>query len=70
MAGDGMLAPYAQVELVILGLRLAFRAIWIVQFPEQYRNVPAYIVESLYPFSKYKQLSHCAEDLVFGCAET
>ena len=69
-ASDGTLAPYAQVKLVILGLGLAFRAIWIVQFPEQYHNVPAYIVESSYPFSKYEQLSHCAEDLVSGWAET
>ena len=69
IAGDGTLAPYAQVKLAILGLGLAFRAIWIVQFPEQNHNVPAYIVESSYLFSEYEQLSHCAEDLVSGCAE-
>ena len=70
IASDGTLAPYTKVKLVILELGLAFKAIWIVQFPEQYHNVPAYIVESLYPFSKYKQLSHCTEDLASGCAET
>ena len=69
-ASNSTLAPYAQVKLVILGLGLAFRAIWIVQFPEQYHNVPAYIVESSYLFSEYEQLSHYAEDLVSGGAET
>ena len=69
MVNIGMLATYAQVELVVLGLRLAFQAIWIVQLPEQYCNVPSYIVGSSYPFSEYEQLSHCAEDLVSGCAK-
>ena len=35
-ADGNNLVSYKQVELVILGFGLAFRAIWIVQFPDQY----------------------------------
>ena len=68
-ADGNNLASYKQVELVILGFRLAFRAIWIVQFPDQYQDVPAYIINSCYPFTEYDQLSHCIDDLLSGCGE-
>ena len=35
-ADGNNLVSYKQVELVILGFGLMFRAIWIVQFPDQY----------------------------------
>lgn len=69
-ADGNNLASYDQVELVILGFGLAFRAIWIVQFPDQYPDVPAYIVNSCYPFSEYEQLSHNIDNLLSGYAET
>ena len=68
-ADGNNLVSYKQVELVILGFGLAFRAIWIVQFPDQYRDVPAYIINSCYPFMEYDQLSHCINDLLSGCGE-
>ena len=68
-ADGNALASYQQVEHVILGLGLAFRGIWIVQFPDQYLDVPEYIVKSSYLFTEYDQLSHCIEDLLLGCAE-
>ena len=71
IAADGdSLASYDQVEIVILSFGLAFRVIWIVQFPQQYLDVPTYIINSCYPFSEYDQLSHCIQDLLSGCAET
>ena len=51
------LASYQQIELVILGLRLAFRGLWIAQFPNDYTDVPLYIISSPYPFTKHEQLS-------------
>src|ERR1700683_3715586 len=57
-ADGNTLASYKQVELVTLGFGLVFRALWIVQFPDIYSNVPAHIINSSYPFSEYKQLSH------------
>ena len=68
-ADGNALASYQQVEHVILGLGLAFRGIWIIQFPNQYLDVPEYIVNSSYLFTEYDQLSHCIEDLLLGCAE-
>ena len=67
--GDNKLASYDQIELVILGFGLAFRGIWIVQFEDQYRDVPSYISDSGYPFSEYEQLGHLIDDLLSGCAE-
>ena len=67
--GDNNLASYDQIELVILGFGLAFRGIWIVQFEDQYQDVPSYISDSGYPFSEYEQLGHLINDLLSGCAE-
>ncbi|KIM91745.1 hypothetical protein PILCRDRAFT_851 [Piloderma croceum F 1598] len=69
-ADTGFLASYKQVELVTLGCGLAFRALWIAQFPDRYSDVPAHIIDSPYPFSEYEQLSHCIDDLLSGYAET
>ena len=66
--GDN-LASYKQVELVTLGFGLAFRALWIVQFLDLYSDVPAYIITSSYPFSKYEQLSHNIKDIISGYAK-
>jgi len=63
------LASYKQVELVTLGFRLAFRALWVVQFPEKYSDVPTYIMNSCYRFLEYEQLSHNIHDLLAGYAE-
>jgi hypothetical protein len=71
ITGDGnMLASYKQVELVILGFGLAFRAIWVAQFPERFSNVPTYVLKSSYPFSQYEQLSHSVDDLIAGYSDT
>jgi hypothetical protein len=69
-AVDEALASYPQVELVTLGLGLAFRALWVAQFPDRYSDVPTHIIDSIYPFSEYDQLSHSIDDLVSGYAET
>jgi hypothetical protein len=69
-ADDNALASYKQVELVILAVGLAFRALWIAQFPEKYSDVPSYIVNSPYPFSEYDQLSNNIHNLIAGYAET
>ena len=69
-AEDEMLASYEQVELVILAVGLAFRGLWIAQFPESYSDVPTYIINSPYPFSQYEQLGHQIQDLIAGYAET
>jgi hypothetical protein len=66
---DNVLASYQQVELVILTVGLAFRGLWISQFPEGYSDVPTYIINSPYPFSQYEQLSHAIEDLIAGYAD-
>jgi len=69
-ADDNALASYKQVELVILAVGLAFRGLWISQFPESYSDVPTYIINSPYPFSQYEQLSHAIHDLIAGYADT
>ena len=69
-ADTGFLASYEQVELVVLGCGLAFRALWIVQSPDRYFDVPARIINSPYPFSVYEQLGHSIDDLLSGYAET
>jgi hypothetical protein len=69
-ADDDALASYQQVELVILAIGLALRGLWITQFPENYADVPSYIINSPYPFSEYEQLSHTIQDLITGYADT
>jgi len=69
-ADNNNLASYEQVELVALGFGLAFRALWIAQFPEKYSDVPTHIINSPYPFSEYTQLSHSIQDLLAGYEET
>ena len=51
-ADSDSLASYDQVEVIILGFGLTSRVIWIVQFPQQYLDVPTYIINSCYPFSE------------------
>ena len=67
--GDNDLASYDQIELDILGFGLAFRGVWIVQFEDQYWDVPSYISDSGYPFSEYEQLGHLINNLLSGYAE-
>jgi len=69
-ADSNHLASYEQVELVALGFGLAFRALWIAQFPEKYSDVPTHIINSPYPFLEYAQLSHGIQDLLSGYEET
>jgi hypothetical protein len=65
ITADGdMLALYKQVKPVIVGFSLAFRALWVAQFPERFSDVPKYILKSSYPFSEYK-LSHNINNLIF-----
>jgi hypothetical protein len=67
---DGnVFASYKQVELVILGVGLTLHGLWVAQFPEKYADVPIYIINSPYPFSKFEQLSHTIQDLIVGYAE-
>jgi hypothetical protein len=64
ITADGdMFALYKQVELVIIGFSLAFRALWVAQLPERYSNIPKYILKSSYPFSEY-ELSHNINNLI------
>jgi hypothetical protein len=69
-ADDGKFASFDQVELVTLGCGLAFRALWIAQFPDRYSDVPAHIIDSPYPFLTYEQLSHMIQDLIAGYVES
>ena len=69
-ADNNFLASYEQVELVALGFGLAFRGLWVAQFPKKYADVPTHIIKSPYPFSEYAQLSHGIEDLLSGYADT
>jgi hypothetical protein len=70
ITADGdTLALYVQVELVTLGFGLAFRALWVTQFPNIYSNVPAHIINCSYLFQQYKQLIHNIEDIITGYAE-
>jgi hypothetical protein len=71
ISADGdVLASYKQVELFLLAVGLALRGLWIAQFPEHYTDVPAYIIDSPYPFSEYEQMSHKIHDLITGYDET
>ena len=69
-ADGNTLASYQQVELVLLAIGLALRALWIAQFPETYSDVPNYVIDSPYPFSEYEQLIHNIENLISGYYET
>jgi hypothetical protein len=69
MADDDTLASNPQVELVALGLGLAFGALWVAEFPDRYSDMPAHIINSIYPFSEYGQLSHSIDNLVSGYAK-
>jgi len=71
ITADGdTLASYKQVELVILGIGLAFRALWVAQFPEKFSEVPIHVINSEYPFSEYEQLGFHVHDLIAGYADT
>ena len=63
------LASYQQIEMVILGFGLAFRGLWIAQFPDDYTDVPCYIILSPYPFTEHEQLGYMIENLISGFAE-
>jgi hypothetical protein len=63
---DQRLASHEQVELVCLGIGLAFRGIWIAQFPGNYRDVPDYIINSPYEFAEYERLSNMIDTLISG----
>jgi len=63
---DQRLASHEQVELVCLGIGLAFRGIWIAQFPGNYRDVPDYIMNSPYEFAEYERLSNMIDTLISG----
>jgi hypothetical protein len=54
-----------QVELVILGLGLAFGALQVEPFSEKYFNVTAHIINSIYPFLEYDQLSYNINNLLY-----
>ena len=66
---DGYLSSYQQIELIALGLGLAFRALWITQFPDDYHHVPIYVLNSPYPFVEYDQLGHLIENLIEGYSD-
>ena len=70
MADGDSLASYDQVELVALGFGLAFRALWVAQFPGIYSDLPLYVLNSSYPFFKYEQLSHRIENIISGYINT
>src|SRR6202050_1634434 len=64
ITADGdTLTSYNQVELVALGFGLAFRALWVMQFPGIYSDLPPYMLNMSYTFSEYKQLGHRIEDI-------
>ena len=64
------LASYQQIELVILGFGLAFRGLCIPQFPDDYADVPHYIISGPYLFTEHEQLGYMIENLISGFAET
>ena len=64
VGSDLLLAPYRQLEVVTLGFGLAFRAIWIAQFPDNYLDVPGYVINSPYAFSEYDGLGHFIKLLI------
>ena len=66
---DGYLSSYQQIERIALSLGLAFRALWIAQFPDNYHHVPIYVLNSPYPFVEYDQLGHLIENLIEGYSD-
>jgi hypothetical protein len=67
---DGsVLASYEQVEVVLLSVRLALRALWVTQFPDEYHGVPTYVLSSPYPFLEYEEICQQIKDLISGYAE-
>ena len=68
MNGD-TLASYQQIELVVLGFRLAFRGLQIAQFPDNFADVPLYIIASPYLFTEHEQLGYQIENLISGFVE-
>ena len=71
ITADGdTLASYDQVELIALAFGLTFRALWVAQFPGIYSDVPPYILNSSYPFTKYEQLSHKIENIISRYIDT
>jgi hypothetical protein len=69
LTADGsILASYEQVELVVLSFGLALRGLWVAQFPDQYSQVPGYVLSSPYPFSEYEEISLKIKELISGYA--
>ena len=60
---DRYLSLYQEIERIALGLDLAFRALWIAQFPDDYHHVPIYVLNSPYPFIEYDQLGHLIKNI-------
>jgi hypothetical protein len=70
LTADGsMLASYKQVEVVLLSIRLALRALWVTQFPDEYCGVPTYVLSSPYPFLEYEKICQQIKDLISGYVE-
>lgn len=63
---DNYLALYQQVKWVALRLGLALHGLWISQFPDNYHEVPVYVLDSPYPFVEYEQLGHVIQDMIEG----
>ena len=57
------------MELVVLSIGLALRALWTAQFPEKYVDAPAHVIDSPYSFSEYEELGHTVEGLIIGYRE-
>jgi hypothetical protein len=68
-SADNRLASYQQVELVVLSIGLALRALWTAQFPEKYVDAPAHVIDSPYSFSEYEELGNTVEGLIVGYRE-
>lgn len=64
------LASHQQLEKVILAIGLAFRALRIPQFPEQWQDIPAYVFKSPYSSLQYEEFGICVRDLLKGYEDT
>jgi len=62
---DDSLASYTTIERVALAIGLAMRDLAAQQFTDD-SELPERIINSLFTFQVYEQLSHIAEDLVKG----
>lgn len=60
------LASYQQLENVILTVGLAFRALRIPQFPEQFQDIPDYVLKSPYSPLQDDQFGLCVKELLTG----